>query len=310
MDSVKAKMTLKFKHPVTVYALVIGGWFPLSLAPSGVLLIDRNILGIIPRPSGNRTRHDFEANRYWLTHVNAAHYKINPVLCAMEGVTRAIPTYGEFTRSFDEACNLIRKEWPHASLVEFAEIHYRAAYETIEQTHPRYLRESQFLVDVSPLLLQRKAERTLRKTEEAIINISGKCGLDPFSLPLLAALSCLYESKSGELPSIGRKIINPSPSYTSADAHNTLADLRSLEYLVAGTGIGEADLTFCTRDRCLAAFWSALKLQRGELHTNGFTIDLQLDSSLFPRLCEEEVDDLCQRLRALNSSSRSWTLGA
>lgn len=305
MDSVKIEMTLKFEHPITVYALVIGGWLPLSLAPPGVLLIDRNILGIILRPSGNRTRHDFEANRYWLTHVNAAHYKINPVLCAMEGVTRAIPTYGEFTRSFDEACNLIRKEWPQASLVEFVEIHYRAAYETIEQTHPRYLRESQFLVDVSPLLLQRKAERTLRKTEEAIINISGKYGLGPFSLPLLAALSCLYESKSGELPSVGRKIINPSPSYTSADAHNTLADLRALEYLAAVAGIAQADMAFCTRDKCLAAFWCALKFQRGKWNEDGVSLDLRLGNSLFPRLQDEEVDDLCQRLRSLSSNERS-----
>ena len=300
LDSVKFRMTLEFEHPVTFYALVIGGWFPLPLAPAGVLLIDQNVLSILPRPSGGQTRHDFEANRYWLTHLNAEHYKINPVLCAMEGVTRTTPTYAEFTRAFEEACDLIRKHWPRASLVDFTETHYRAAYEMIEQTHPRYLRESQFLVDVSPLLFQRKSGRSLSKTEDAIINISSKHGLDPFSLPLLAALSCLYESRHGEMPLIGRKIISPSPFYTPANAHNTLADLRALEYLAAVAGVVQADMAFCTRDKNLAAFWCALKFQRGKWNEieNGVSLDLRLGNSLFPRLCDEEVDDLCERLRS------------
>lgn len=298
MDSVKFKMTLKFEHPVTVYALVIGGWFPLPLAPAGVLIIDRNILQILPRPSGSRTRHDFEANRYWLTHLNAELYKINPVLCAMEGATRTTPTYAEFTRVFDEACDLIRKHWPRASLVDFTDIHYRAAYETIEQTHPRYLRGSRFLVDVSPLLFQRKEERNLRKTEDAIVDIASKCGLAPFSLPLLAALSCLYESKDGDMPLIGRRIIKPTPSYTSANAHNALADLRALEYLAAAASVVQVETAFCTRDKHLAAFWCALKFQCGKWNENGVSIDLQLGNSLFPRLRDEEVDALCERLRS------------
>lgn len=304
MERITFKIDVTFEYPVTVYALVCGGWFPLSLTPPGVLLIDRNILGLIPQSSGTRTRHDFEANRYWLTHTNVAHYKINPVLCAMESANRAIPTYGEFTRSFDEACNRIRKEWPHASLVEFAEIHYRAAYEMIEKVRPRHVNESQFLIKVSPLLFQRSAEKALRRIEATIIDVSSKCGLDAFSLPLLAALSCLYESKHGEIPSIGRKIINPSPSYTLADAHNALADLRALEYL-AVAGVSQGDITFCTRDKYLAAFWCALKFQGGKWNDDGISLDLRIGNSLFPRLRDEEVDDLYQRLHSLSSSARS-----
>lgn len=298
MESVKFEMTLKFDHPITVYALVIGGWFPLSLAPAGVLLIDQNVLRVLPRLSGRRTRHDFEANRYWLTHLNAERYKINPVLCAMEGVTRTTPKYAEFTRAFEEACDLIRKHLPRASLVDFTEIHYRAAYETIEKTHPRHLRESQFLVDVSPLIFQRKSGRALKKTEDAIISISNKHGLDHFSLSLLAALSCLYESKDGEPPLIGRKIIKSSASYTPTNAHNTLADLRALEYLAAAAGVVQEEMAFCTRDKNLAAFWCALKFQRGKWNENGVSLDLRLGNSLFPRLRDEEVHALYERVRS------------
>ena len=156
----------------------------MSLAPTGVLLIDRNILGVLSCASGLSSRHDSEANSWWINFLNSGHYKLNPVLCAMEGSNRAIPTYEEFEQSFNEACELIQKHLPQVNLVEFTERHYRAAFQTIKDSQERYLNESRFLVEVCPLLAERKQDIHLKVTEDKIFSLCKKNNLDIFSLPL------------------------------------------------------------------------------------------------------------------------------
>ncbi len=308
MKSVKAKLTLKFDYPINAYVLVMGGYLPLSLAFSYILLIDKNILGVLSATSGKSKRSDSKANEWWLSFLNKSSCAINPVLCAMEGSEQTPPTYADFRASFDEACSYIQLHLPNASLVNFSEQAYVAAYEILEDMNERYINERDFLIKVSPLIAQRNSFSKARKVEDKIFDISYECGLDYFSLPLIAAFSCLYESRRGDEPSIGRSILKPSKKYGVKHAHNALSDLRALQLLASGNGLNMEELAFCTRDKPLAAFWCSLKFERGIWNSGeDVSINLKLDNQLFPMLSDTQMDQFYKRMVEYASNNQHQT---
>lgn len=296
MGSMRVKFTLNFEYPVKIYALVIGGFFPLSLAFNDVFLIDRNILSVLLSVSGGSARHDSEANKWWLDYLDRPERKINPVLCAMESSDQSIPTYERFCASFIEASEQVREYLPNAQLISFGQEAYEAAYATIMDTAPRYELEQRFLLAAAPLLAMPVAKKNLLDTELTLFSLRSEIGLDAFSLPFIATLSCLYESHSGVELLVGRKLIKPSENYGKKQAHNTLSDLRALEYLALANGLGIGSFAFCTMDRALAAFWCALKFEAGEWSGEEANVNLSLEDGLFPALTVEELNELYKRL--------------
>ena len=296
MPDLRISVTLTFDHPVTAFALVVGGWYPLSLATGRVILIDRNVLGIISQLGKRTHRHDSVANNWWLEYLDSEHCVLNPVLCAMEGAGRKRPSETEFRDSFTLACAAIRQRLPRARLIEFGDESVRAALQTIEDSDARYLAESRFLIEACPYISDRRPYAELRRTEEAVLQSARQCELDLFSLPVLAVLSCLYERQDGHEPLIGRKVIKPCQGYDESRAHNALSDLHALEYLAAASGLGPANLAYCTRDKHLAALWCSLRFAAGRWRTNDVEVDLRPGGDLFPRLSEDEIDALFERL--------------
>ena len=286
MPDLRISVTLTFDHPVTAFSLVVGGWYSLSLATGRVVLIDRNVLGIISQLGKRTHRHDSVANNWWLEYLDSEHCVLNPVLCAMEGAGRKRPSETEFRDSFTLACAAIRQRLPRARLqacrraqdakrdfpvalspcarrqpfvaparpasppdctarsprlrqwldgatrcalrtrlrdsgvksppslrryaratptggsspraspfrgssIEFGDESVRAALQTIEDSHARYLAESRFLIEACPYISDRRPNAELRRTEEAVLQSARQCELDLFSLPVLAVLSCL-----------------------------------------------------------------------------------------------------------------------
>lgn len=296
MERVDFQLHLKPPHPVSAYMLVMGGWHPLLFASSYVVLLDRSVLRLLSSVSGTSKRQDSKRNKWWLSSLNNSSCTLNPVLCAMEGSEQTPPTYMEFRSSFDQACTYIKTHLPQAKLVRFSEQCYEAVYQTMKDMHVTYLRECDFLIEVSPLLVNRSSALEARKIERQILDLRDKFHLQTFSLSVVAALSCLYESQTGGEPSIGRRILKPSQNYRSRQAHNALSDLRALGLLAAGNGLGLGDLAYCTGDKALVAFWCALKVQRGEWGDNNATINVELGAQLFPRLSDPEINELYGRL--------------
>jgi hypothetical protein len=232
---------------------------------------------------------------------DSEHCVLNPVLCAMEGAGRKRPSETEFRDSFTLACAAIRQRLPRARLIEFGDESVRAVLQTLEDSHVRHLAESRFLIEACPYISDRRPYAELQRTEEAILQSARQCELDLFSLPILAVLSCLYERRDGHEPLIGRKVINPRRAYDESRAHNALSDLRALVYLAAASGLGPANLAYCTRDKHLAALWCSLRFAAGRWRANDVEIDLRLGRDLFPRLSEDEIDALFERLRGQRS---------
>ena len=294
MSKLTLQLNIDFKHPVNAFALVPGGWYPLAFAPTGVLLLDKSILRMLPCLDKAPNRHDSYANKWWFEFLNNDQCTVNPILCAFEGFARAAPSLNEFKLAFDKACLEIKTFLPKAELIEFKDEHYEPAYACFSSQLARMDLEIKFLIEACPLVCQRMKGTELRRVEERLFRLRNQYGLQRCSLPFLLSLSCLYESKHGEEPLIGRKILKPSVNYSSKDAFNTLSDLRALEYLAISSGID--NVAFCTKDKYLAALWCALDIESGIWDQRNVTVRMTLGRELFPRLDDLEVNALYERI--------------
>ncbi len=147
------------------------------------------------------------------------------------------------------------------------------------------------------LFLVEKGGGRFKKSALGIIANCEQIGLSKTSLILICTLSCLYERNDGAEPLIGRNIIKPCESYSNEDAHNAISDLRALEMLAAINGLNIGCVSFCTRDKYLAAMWCGLKVSSPKWSGNQFTCSINPDVSLFPRLTKSDVSDLVGELK-------------
>ena len=170
-------------------------------------------------------------------------------------------------------------------------------YENVTATPDRHAREERFLLQVVPSLHQRASAVSAHHLEGTILQAARDSALSSHSFVVLAALSCLYEPQDGSEPMIGRGVIKPTPTYSAADAHNALSDLRSLELLALAVGLDGPSIGYCTRDKDLAAFWTHLRVSEPRWSGNSFTAGLSPAPKLFPRLDENGLRKMFLRLR-------------
>jgi hypothetical protein len=297
-QTISIKMSIKFNHPVTAYALQMGGWLPLAFVSAPLLLVDRNIVGFVDQIAKSSPRPDLPANKWWFEFIDTSSVILNPVLCAMEGDEKRVPTFSEFRRLFDDACATLARGFPTSRIVRFSNEHYAAAYQTVQDLGARYDAERRFLLQVAPLITQQCAESKLQLMEDRILEIASHTGAQKGSLVLLAALSCLYEPCDKSKPKIGRKILKPVETYDDARAHNAISDLRALELLIASNALGGTQTAYCTHDKYLAAFWCAIQANNAGWEEKGATFEVRLGTELFPRLPKDQVMRITNRIRA------------
>lgn len=292
------KMTVRFDHPVKVWVLQLGGWLPIQFTSVTTILVDRCVTIALKNIAARPDRKDMKTERWWLEQLNNARFTLNPILCAAEGKARSEPTYENFISELVEVRETLGKAFPNALILRHAEEHYPILYETVSAAHERHFREAGFLRSVSHILTDRVAKQRSRKFEREVLALAGSASLAPHSFVVLAALSCLYEPQRGEQPQIGRKVLKLSQNYSSEDIHNALADIRSLEYLAAASGLPGSAVGFCTRDKALAAFWTYLGVTDAKWTGETFAAEYRPHQQLFPRLEEAEVHDLLLRLQS------------
>lgn len=298
-------LDINHPHPVTAFALQIGGWMPLYLVSASMLLVDRNIVGMAEKILSGSCRKDVEANQWWLEFINSSSVKLNPILCAMEGNSQSVPTYNEFVEQFNKSSKILKQAFHNAQVIEYTDIHYNAAYDLITELSKRHAAEQNFLVNVVPLIIHRYKEHELQKIEEKILKQASKSEIAEISFVLLAVISCLYEEKNGGGPRIGRKIIKPSKIYTKDMAHNALSDLRSLELLISVNTLNNKNIAFCTRDKNLTAFWCGIQNMNAHRVEDNVTFNFEPGQQLFPRLSPDGVLKLAARLKEMASNNRN-----
>lgn len=291
------RMSIRFDHPVKVWVLQLGGWLPIQFTGVNTMLIDRCVLIATRDLALNPERSDMQAERWWLQQLDNPRFALNAILCAAEGWNSSEPTFETFVAELADASGTIAKEFPQAAIVRHDPVNFAALYETVSAARERHLRECAFLSAIAHLLCNRVAAARSRKVERQIVDAADANSLARHSMVVLAALSCLYEPQHGEHPRIGRGVLKLTPDYTIEQIYNALADIRSLEYLAAASGLPGGSVGFCTRDKALAAFWTYLGLNHATWEENSFSATYMPQPQLFPRLPADEVQNLLTRLR-------------
>ena len=288
------KTTVNFPHQVSVFALVDNGWLPPPFVTPSNFLVDRNVISTLEKISNGSTRLDVVATNWWLGFFESKNILFNPILYALEGSERKTPSFSEFVSSFDNATIEIKKTLPKISVVSYNYEHYKAAYRLITDLSDRTKKEIAFLVCIAPLIASRVSSCDLSVLQNQILLQAKNCGLTT-TFSVLAALSCLYESN--EAFSVGRKLLKPCTNYTEKDAYNALSDLRAIEIVAVSRAAISEKFFLCTCDKALALLWCGLSPTNAEyMGSNSFTMTVNLNEKLFPRLPRESVVELREKL--------------
>ncbi|BDU70745.1 hypothetical protein GETHOR_28460 [Geothrix oryzae] len=298
-ETATIELTLELEHPVVIWVLQLGGWLPLPFSSANIILVDRCITAAISKLINRPDRKDLEAERWWLSYLNNSRYQLNSFIQASEGQYGRIPSYDEFSTALNSTNILLSKSLPEAHVFWHNHDEYPRLYEVITAIAPRHQREVDFLVEVSPILSARVSERNTNRVESQILELASKYNILKNSLVLFAALSCLYEPQDGSEPRIGRGVLKPKGSYSHQQAYNALSDIRSLEYLAAGSGLFGTSVGLCTRDKYLAAFWTYLNIHNPQWSEDRFSAKITPKPELFPRLNLHQIGKLLSRLRAV-----------
>lgn len=150
--SYTARATLESKFTSRAIGLVRGGWLPSSLAaglPDTIILVDRNVVSeIFRRFSGGRktgTEPDF------LDLFAGSRVLINPLLFAMEGNARGIPTPDLVRAQLEEATKKLRAALPSARVIGGA-AGLAGALGLLDESRVSFQRKQQFLLRIAAAL--------------------------------------------------------------------------------------------------------------------------------------------------------------
>jgi hypothetical protein len=294
-DSISFTAAVKFDHPVSVFVLQMGGWSPLALCQPEYLLLDRNIVGVLRRIHRAPDDPTTVSEKWWLEFLNSAQFHLNPVLAAIEGAKRRLPSLDEFIDELAVSTQAVTRVLTKANVVHWSIKDCETAYQMFLDRAERATRERRFLMAVAPLLVSRVGRSQFDAVEEAIFGLAFDHGLARNTFSVLAALSCLYEPDDGPALLIGRGVLKPTLKYSDADAHNAVADVHSLEFLAAANGMSGRSAGLCTRDRSLVGLWAGLNLTGGDSAVTPFTVTARPLRELFPRLTDMQA--LISRLK-------------
>lgn len=276
----KGNATLESLFSSTTVSLQRGGWLPSGLAVTrrGVTVLpDRNVVAQI------KARYDggavVAADRDFLDMLADLEVRINPLLFAMEGNGRGIPTPSIVEAQLQEAVQLIRKALPKTELV-IGDDNLKGALGLIEDTRPGLERKQAFLLDIAPSLDPPTSRRMLDARWQEILDAADRNSVPRTTLVVLAALSAAAVPNSG---SPAKKVLKFRPGYAAGDAYNALADLRSLELLIhLYTLFPEERPALFTADKALALFWTGIQVHGFRRESDGLTFDLAPVEALLP----------------------------
>lgn len=282
-------MSISLPYPLKVFCLTWKGHIVPTFITNELLLLDRNMLSKVK----SRGRNSDPAQSYWIDAFNRAAHNINPIMAAYEGCSRRRPSRNEFREELRQSFLALSQLYPHKNVIEHSPETCDTLYDALRPRMDRQQEEVAFLMEAAPTATHRPTDGDLMRRIAQIAELAESYGLRGHSLTPIALISCLAESKSGEKPSPGRRIIKPSSRYSEGDAHNAVADLHCLEILMA-TASGPFDnIAFATMDRGLAEFWLSMKATRSIRNpVNDVEYRFTIDKKLCPRLNQAQLDQV------------------
>lgn len=284
----KIRVSVNTPYPLRVFCLTWRGHIHLPLISTELLLLDRNILSKVSAPE----KISDKAEQYWIGEFNRVSQIINPILTAYEGCFRRRPTRAEFQQEISNSYEKLRRLYPAKQLIEHSSETSGQLYDALEPKLERQEQEVKFLHAAAPLVVHRPSDMDLMPKIREICTIADDFGLRGRSLVQVALISCISESKHGERLSAGRRVIKPKSAFSHGDAHNAVADIHYLEFLLAAASGPFGPVVLCTMDQGLAHFWLGLNVSDcARNDRNDISYRFSIDKKLCPRLNSEQLDE-------------------
>lgn len=264
----------------TTVSLQRGGWLPsgLAVSRSGVTVIpDRNVVGQI------RARYEggdiVGGGRDFLDVLNDMAVRINPMLFAMEGNGRRMPSPLVVETQLQESVELIGKALPKATIV-VGDGSLAGALGMIEESRADLERKQAFLLEVAPMLAPPTSYRLMADRWTTALAAADLHGVPRTSLVVLAVLSSIVVPNSA---SPAKRLLKFGPGHAEGDTYNALADLRSLEILINLYALfPEERPALFTADKALALFWVSIQAHSFRRTADGVSYDLAPVEALLP----------------------------
>lgn len=294
----RVRMKGEFLHGPAPFALVAGGWLPMLFSIPQYFLVDRNVVARLRRIREQGPR-DGDASFHWWTNIfEGAAGLFNPLPYAYEGRYRRIPSLQEFESAFVEGVLELREAFPNASVVEYERVQVESAYQHLMSLQERSERETRFLLEAVPLVLNRVSRERERVAQGQVLQLASRLSVSRDSLVVLAVLSVLYEDVHGNPMSVGRRLLKPTANYSAADSYNAVSDLRHIELAALSHSVlPEHRFALCTNDLGIALFWTSLEIRGGRTEESLFNVHYGLGNDLFARLTEQEIGQVLNALK-------------
>ncbi|MBS1164333.1 MAG: hypothetical protein H6R00_358 [Proteobacteria bacterium] len=290
-----AHFTTTLESPFTAQAigLVRGGWLPSALAATrekAVLLPDRNIISKIAGQFENGIKVDSEAD--FLDLFADEPIWINPLLSALEGNKRAVPTSAAARTQLEEGVEKLRKALPKATIMVGTRS-IEGLLGLIDDTRLGLTRKQDLLRRLAPLLAAPVARRNMDARWAEALAAADEAGVPRNSLVMLAVLSTIVNPQGH---CAAKRVLKFHASYSNADAYNALSDLRSLEVLLSCLAFfPDYNIQLCTADRNLALFWVGLGASDIAHDSGRMQYEVRPHAALLPpEYCDRWFEDIGQ----------------
>ncbi len=246
------------EHTCLHLALMPGGWLPAGLALHADMLVfpDRCTLSELRgrfrpgRPA--RMAQDF------IDTFNTLRCRVNPILLALEGNTRAFPSAEQVEAQLVEAADYFTQLLPNAQVIGREPEVVAAVIGMAESQRDRTESTMGFLLTIAPLLAHPISRARMDGVLAKIVSSARNAGLPAQSLALLCALSAA--ATTGK-PNPALQLLKMAVGqYSREDAYNAASDLRSLEvFALSAAAFPNERSMLCTGDKPLALVWAGLR---------------------------------------------------
>lgn len=249
--------TLISTHTSKAIGLVKGGWLPPGLANRAglVILPDRCTISDLKGRFANGAKKADADDKDFLDFLAEPGIQINPLLHALEGNQNRNPTPDLVAEQLNEAIETFRSILPNAKIlgIDAAERISGIA----QDTEAVMSAKENFLMQIASRLAPPTSARNRDALWREVLAVADDCGVQRVSLVVFAALSSIV-APMGHSPA--KRLLKLRNGYSSANAYNALADLRSLEILMSLFSLfPDQKLMLCTSDRDMALFWAGLR---------------------------------------------------
>lgn len=273
--------TLESPYTAKAIALVQGGWLPSGLAvdDGAIVLPDRNIITQIRGRFTNGVKTQ-ESELDFLDFFTRPGIRINPLLYAIEGNVKKIPSEDIVSQQIEEAIGSLSLALPNAHLLPNDGSGLMGAVGIIQDTQSELEKRQKFLLRIAQKLSPPTSAKKRDALWNEVVDAAEHCGVSVKSLVVIAALSavCVPIGKSP-----AKRLLKLNNNYTVEHAYNALVDIRCLEILMGLFAMYPSDkIMLCTGDKCMALFWAGIKASNFRWGSGGLEFSVSPVEELLP----------------------------